>query len=74
MSTTVFPSDDAAFPKLQRGRVQLAETWSFTSTRGCINMDQRDMNGPDNGWPRRGVSRRRSGQFGGNPEFTSYGG
>jgi hypothetical protein len=49
MSTAVFPDDDATFPKLRCGSVQLAETGSFTSTRGCRNMDQRDMNGPENG-------------------------
>jgi hypothetical protein len=74
MSTVAFPGDNATFPKLRCGSVQLAETRSFTSTRGCRNMDQRDVNGLENGWPWWGVSWRRSGRFGGNPEFTSYGG
>jgi hypothetical protein len=73
MSTTAFPSNDVAFPKLRRSSVQLAETGSFTSTRGCRNMDQRDVNGSKNGWPWLDASRRRSDRFGGNPKFTIYG-
>jgi hypothetical protein len=64
----------AAFPRLRCGSVQLAEARSFTSTRGCRNMDQRDVNEPKNGWPRCDASRWRSDRFGGNPEFASYGG
>jgi hypothetical protein len=64
MSTAAFPGDDTVFPKLRCCTVQLVETESFTSTRGCRNMDQRDMNGPENGWPQCDASRQRSGRFG----------
>jgi hypothetical protein len=57
MSTAAFPGDNTAFPKLRRGSVQLAKTGSFTSTRGYRNMNQRDMNEPENGWPWRDASR-----------------
>jgi hypothetical protein len=52
MSTTVFPM-------LRHGSVQLAKTGSSTSTRGCKNKDQRDMNWPGEDWPRQDASRWR---------------
>jgi hypothetical protein len=58
MSVAVFLDINATFPKLRCGGVQSAETKSFTSVKGGKNMGRRDTNGPEIGWPWRGVSRR----------------
>jgi hypothetical protein len=65
--TAAFSDDDAMFLKLWCGSVRLAKTESFTSTRGCRNMDQRDVNGPENVCPRRDASRRHSRSIFGKP-------
>jgi hypothetical protein len=74
MSAATFPDNTIVFSKLWRGSAQSAETESFTSVRGCRNADQRDMNGPMDGWPRRDVSWRVLGRFGVKQEFVSYDG
>jgi hypothetical protein len=57
MSVAAFPDNNAMFSKLWCGSAQSTETESFTSIRGCRNVDQRDVNGPVDGWTRRDVSR-----------------
>jgi hypothetical protein len=51
MSTAAFPDNNAMFPNLQCGSAQSAEAESFTSIRGCRNVDKRDVNGPVDDWP-----------------------
>jgi hypothetical protein len=74
MSAATFPDNTTAFSKLWHGSAQLAKTESFTSVRGFRNAGQRDMNRPVDGWPRRDVSWRVLGRFGGKQEFINYDG